>query len=984
MKNILVLLSCLLLGLTTKSFAQGKEVWKDVPYPKEANGNIKCIETDPQGNVWVGTEHGSLLKFDGKTWTSIDLNSCVIEKFKSKALGSIQTIFFDINNSIWVGTSLSTFYFDGTKWDCLINSKLTNFVGYIRKFHRSGNTIWMYHTQNIFKYENNKWTIFSMIPYQFRLNRLNGIYKDISEVDPLDTIRYDIDTNLTIPGGQIYDFDFDKDGNLWYATGEKGVVKYDGTSWINYTKSNSTIPYDWVLRIKNDKQGRLWCGANQSGICVLENGIWEIYSDTNNFDASSEGDNVESIFPDNSGNIWIGLFGGIKHKVIKFTGKSYKVYNETKPTSFGDDLLITADKNGTKWIASKFDLFIRTLSDGSGAFYTYKPKLTGKIYYDKNKNHQKDNDEAYLANHKVKVQSTNQIAFSNSQGEYTLSLDYGTYAIKYLAEGYWSAVKDSTYTVNLNDSVTNLPEIGVYAPEVTALERNISLGANRCGFDVPLYFTCRNSGTTEINGTISISLDTSIHVKYATPMYDSIRNNKLYFNLAKLPCGTERQINIGMTMPNFTHMGENLRYTSNVHTTNKDFTDTLYRLVKCSYDPNEKEVSPVGLTDKNYTYKNDVLTYTLRFQNVGNDNAVNILVQDTLSKLLDINSFKVVASSHSVNTTLDTTGVANFLFKNILLPDSTTNEKKSHGFVTFTIKRDATKNTLGELKNTGYIYFDYNPAVVTNTTKNTLVDTIIHQQVQVCKGASYTYLDSVKINEVVGTNNHIFATTKNGKSVVMNTTVSPYPDNKSNQTKQLCVGSTLTFGKQTINKPGTYSEVFKSAAGCDSAVFLTVKQDTINTEVGFHGTPEYVSALVSKEKNATYQWIDCDKYVSISGADSNYFEVHKIGSYAVKVTKNGCSDTSKCIEIKTTSLKNVEQKSANIYPNPTEGVMYIETNQSITELVISNIEGKEMLKTTLTNAQKHSIDVRHWATNTYIVRLQSADSVNTFKINVIN
>jgi len=62
-----------------------------------------------------------------------------------------------------------------------------------------------------------------------------------------------------------------------------------------------------------------------------------------------------------------------------------------------------------------------------------------------------------------------------------------------------------------------------------------------------------------------------------------------------------------------------------------------------------------------------------------------------------------------------------FSFKNILLPDSTTNEPLSHGFVSYKInqKEGLPENTT--IENTAYIYFDFNPPIVTNTTNNLLV-----------------------------------------------------------------------------------------------------------------------------------------------------------------------------------------------------------------------------------------------------------------------
>ena len=62
-----------------------------------------------------------------------------------------------------------------------------------------------------------------------------------------------------------------------------------------------------------------------------------------------------------------------------------------------------------------------------------------------------------------------------------------------------------------------------------------------------------------------------------------------------------------------------------------------------------------------------------------------------------------------------------FTFSKILLPPSSSNEPLSHGFVRYRI---ASKTGLPEetaIKNTAHIYFDFNPAIVTNTTSNLMV-----------------------------------------------------------------------------------------------------------------------------------------------------------------------------------------------------------------------------------------------------------------------
>ncbi|MEN0048618.1 MAG: T9SS type A sorting domain-containing protein, partial [Bacteroidota bacterium] len=97
-------------------------------------------------------------------------------------------------------------------------------------------------------------------------------------------------------------------------------------------------------------------------------------------------------------------------------------------------------------------------------------------------------------------------------------------------------------------------------------------------------------------------------------------------------------------------------------------------------------------------------------------------IKDYLDANLNWKTFKPVISSHPHETLLHPDGLVEFTFKNILLPDSTTNEPLSHGFVTYKIQpsSDLAKNT--NIENTANIFFDFNPPIQTNTTSNVLVE----------------------------------------------------------------------------------------------------------------------------------------------------------------------------------------------------------------------------------------------------------------------
>ncbi len=106
------------------------------------------------------------------------------------------------------------------------------------------------------------------------------------------------------------------------------------------------------------------------------------------------------------------------------------------------------------------------------------------------------------------------------------------------------------------------------------------------------------------------------------------------------------------------------------------------------------------------------LTYTIRFQNTGTWPASRVVITDTLSADLQWNSVAIVATSHPATWYIQH-GVLHFIFDPITLPDSTSDEAGSHGYVRFRMRTEPGLGNGTSVLNTANIYFDFNPAVVT-------------------------------------------------------------------------------------------------------------------------------------------------------------------------------------------------------------------------------------------------------------------------------
>lgn len=144
-------------------------------------------------------------------------------------------------------------------------------------------------------------------------------------------------------------------------------------------------------------------------------------------------------------------------------------------------------------------------------------------------------------------------------------------------------------------------------------------------------------------------------------------------------------------------------------------------------DPNDKHVYPQGVGAEGFIKNNQLMTYMVRFQNTGNAEAIDVYIVDTLDPNLNLQTLRVVGASHNMITEIYEGKEIHFIFHNINLPDSTTNEPESHGYVIFEVEQNPNLPAGTEIRNTSYIFFDYNEAVITNTVLNTIEECTIQQ-----------------------------------------------------------------------------------------------------------------------------------------------------------------------------------------------------------------------------------------------------------------
>lgn len=258
------------------------------------------------------------------------------------------------------------------------------------------------------------------------------------------------------------------------------------------------------------------------------------------------------------------------------------------------------------------------------------------------------------------------------------------------------------------------------------LHTNITAWTFVPGFHTNLILDGFNEGCGAVNGTLSLTLDPQVVFESANPAPDAIEGNILTWNFTNAVYGDEHLTpQLTLYTPVETALGTLFSFQAEINPSTGDFNagnnvKTYTSEVVGSYDPNMKEVYPSGIGDEGAIANNQLMTYTVHFQNTGTAPAVNVFILDEIDPDLNISTIQVIASSHDMITEVLDNNTLKFNFPNIQLPDSTNNEPESHGYVIFTIMQQPDLLPLTEIENSAAIYFDFNAPIITNTVLNTI------------------------------------------------------------------------------------------------------------------------------------------------------------------------------------------------------------------------------------------------------------------------
>jgi uncharacterized repeat protein (TIGR01451 family) len=356
--------------------------------------------------------------------------------------------------------------------------------------------------------------------------------------------------------------------------------------------------------------------------------------------------------------------------------------------------------------------------------------IEGTVYFDENENGIQDLGEQGINMTLIRSDPDGVFCSTGADGGYSTSTVYledGVYEIYPIWEDHWAVTSDSLVYTIINDIAyepRDSLDFGLY-PDSLIYEVNAELfGGRRCNDTTTYFLNIQNSGTTIASGLVHLELDDSLYYVSANILPDSVVGQHVYWYYEDLFYFDNEVIRVQVGTPD--GMADTVSSTLTVgvdsagvevYSTVESFT----RVITCAYDPNDKTPDPFGEGELGYIPPStEKLEYLVRFQNTGTDTAFNVIIRDQLDPNLDWYSLTPLVYSHDMSISISSEGEVSFKFIDIMLPDSNVNEAGSNGFVKYEIKLNEGLPLGTSIYNTANIYFDYNPAIVTNTTVNTL------------------------------------------------------------------------------------------------------------------------------------------------------------------------------------------------------------------------------------------------------------------------
>ncbi len=334
------------------------------------NNMINNILEDREGNIWLGSNGGGLIKYSSDRFVALNLDDGLSNEI-------IWSITQDHQGNFWFGSGGGAIIkYNGTNIENVITEENSP-IGFVRKLLELDNGHLLIASMNgLWEYDGKD---FQQVNQHYGLQKNDKIGDMIRDGNELligvlgrGVARYDGRRTAFITAekdGIISDrIDHlmkDSKGNIWMSSRRTGVSKYQSnplrplepqgtnepTRVVNYDSKNG-LNNDYISQIAEDKNGNLWLASYGGGLNIFDGREFQ-YLDT---EKGLTSDNIYSVIADDEGNIWAGTQNGVDKITIDDQGEITSIINYDKYDGFtgieSNSMANFKDHEGNLWFGT--------------------------------------------------------------------------------------------------------------------------------------------------------------------------------------------------------------------------------------------------------------------------------------------------------------------------------------------------------------------------------------------------------------------------------------------------------------------------------------------------------------------------------------------------------------------------------------------------------------------------------------------------------
>jgi ligand-binding sensor domain-containing protein len=281
---------------------------------------IRSIFQDSKGHLWFGTLGEGVVRYDVKTLTYFSNPEGFINN-------TVYAINEDKNGNLWFGTDQGVYKYDGKTFrnynqkDGLLHLDISRKSILVDK---SG-AIWVGTHGGVYQYDSSAdqegRPCFSVFPLLGAIN-IAGMMED-------------------------------KAGNIWFASSDKGVFRYDGKTMVQYNDIEG-LGENYAGGIAQDPSGNMWF-TMKNGICKFDGNTFTAYTPKDGLG----GTEFWGIIIEQSGIIWVTARGSTTRFDPSIPLPNPKAFTVFTPAD-GINCCVQSmyqDKSGNMWWGAGSGLF---------------------------------------------------------------------------------------------------------------------------------------------------------------------------------------------------------------------------------------------------------------------------------------------------------------------------------------------------------------------------------------------------------------------------------------------------------------------------------------------------------------------------------------------------------------------------------------------------------------------------------------------------